>query len=129
MNEIIEFIKTIDPAFKLKENVFWGLKDMIETLQQLVFVNTAFLKNQQEQLFEIFTKIFTPMLKVMFENIVNNSILSKNHWLRFVTGQRREVAYGKSGGTFMVKRYLQGKMNFYRRSCLSEGDQKLDRKL
>lgn len=32
MNEIIEFIKTIDPAFKLKENVFWGLKDMIETL-------------------------------------------------------------------------------------------------
>lgn len=88
----------------MEENLYWGLKGLMGSVKELIFKKILSLND--DEIFNAFAKFFIPMLKVMFTIIVNNSVLSKNHWMRFVTGERREVAYGKSGGTFMVKRYL-----------------------
>lgn len=49
--------------------------------------------------------------------------MSRHHWMKYISGVRKEVIFTKSGGTFDVKRYLQGKSTIYRRNGKSDGDQ------
>lgn len=70
------------------------------------------------------------IFKIIFMNLIKQrSINNKNYWLKFITGHQKQTSYSKSGGNFVVKRYLQGKSSFYRRMANIEGDQKLEKKL
>jgi hypothetical protein len=55
--------------------------------------------------------------------------VGKNYWLRYLAGVKKERMYTKSGGNFVVKRYLQNKSTFYSRFNNCEGEQQLDAKM
>ena len=61
--------------------------------------------------------------------IKNKSILSKYQWMKYISGEKRENIFCKSGGNFSVKRYLQGKKTCYVRSGHCEGEQLFEKKI
>lgn len=129
IDHCIEFMKKLNPSFNISENSWWKVKKMRDTISELLFKNLSPILNENSLTLAILIPLIPICKKIFISLIKQKSICNKNYWLKFVTGSQKQTNYSKSGGNFVVKRYLQGKSSFYRRMAVEEGDQSLNKKL
>lgn len=127
VDSCIEFMKKINPNFNHPDN-WWMLKSMKSTMYEFILKKLS--SKSKASILKAIVGPLEKIFKIIFvDSIKHKTISSRNFWLRFVIGHQKQSSYSKSGGNFIVKRYLQGKSSFYRRVAQEAGDQKLDRKL
>jgi hypothetical protein len=125
MQDFTAFLKLFYPELSQPKDYFWKVDSISQSLNDWI---SGHLNAYQIDIWQITQEIFLAIYQSIYKGFKEQSVISKNHWLKYVSGESNEKTYGKSG-KFSVKRYLQGKKYFYYRSGKTEGDQELEKKM